>query len=260
MLKAKETMSRTLAFINEKGGSCKTTLTVNAAGFFALERKARVLLVDMDPQGHAGKALGIAVRKAEYTIHDLLIGDAAVGEVLYETRIPGLDIIIANKRFTDFAMQIPKDRNPYTLLRDRLAKVIRKYDYVLFDSPPSLGLHTVNIMNAVDEIVIPVNLTYFALDGCAEITDSVEKVKKDFKHTALEIRSVVPTLYRRTRMADAVLEKLREVFGERVSKTVIGYNVAVDEAQSQGKLIWEYAPNSPAAGAFRSLFEEVEAL
>jgi len=113
-------------------------------------------------------------------------------------------------------------------------------------------------MLATEEIVIPVSLTYFALDGCAEILDTVGRVRERHGHAALRVSLVVPTLYRRTRLADAILDRLREHFPENLSKTVVGYDVKVDEAQSHGQTIWEYAPTSRGAEMFARLAMELE--
>ncbi len=237
---------RRIAFINEKGGSCKTTLAVNTAAFFALKKK-RVLLIDMDPQGQVGKSLGIDVRSTEITVLELLTDPKLkVEDAILGTRIPNLDVVVANKRLIDLPMLIANEPDRNHKLRQKIER-LKDYDYVIIDSPPSLGALTLNIMLAVNEIVIPVNLTFFALDGCAEIVDTVEQVRSSYGHDELEVAMVVPTLYRNTRLANEILQKLRQQFGKRVSKTLIGFNVKIDEAQSYGETIWEYAPTSTGA-------------
>ncbi len=251
-------MVRRIAFINEKGGSCKTTLAVNLGAFYAHYRRKRVLIVDMDPQGQVGKALGFEVKSLDQTILDLLKDpDLPVQDFIRSSRVSGLDIIPAKKRlaeYTSTAGSLPD--HPH-----RLARALRQlegYDYLLFDSPPSLGVSILNIMLATEEIVIPVSLTYFALDGCAEILDTVGQVRERYGNEALRVSLVVPTLYRRTRLADAILERLREHFPENLSQTVVGYDVKVDEAQSHGQTIWEYAPTSRGAELFARLAMELE--
>ena len=248
---------RRIAFVNEKGGSCKTTLAVNTAAFFALRRGRKVLLLDLDPQGQVGKSLGFAVRDLPVTILDLLL-DPARGpkDAILPTRIAGLDVILANKMLTDFAQEVASADDRMTRLRDVVDR-IEGYDFVLFDSPPSLGLTTLNIMLAAREIVVPVSLTFLALDGCAEIVETVENVKANFG-ADLDVTLVVPTLYRKTNLADQILERLHKYFGRRVARTVIGFSVKIDEAQSVGKTVWEYAPSSPGAQALEGLALEVE--
>jgi chromosome partitioning protein len=251
-------MGRRIAFINEKGGSCKTTLAVNLGSFYAHYRRRRVLLVDMDPQGQVGKALGFEVKSQDGTILSLLEDpDRPCQDLIQSSRIPGLDVILSNKDLADYtstAGSLPD--HPHRLAR--ALSGLEGYDYVLFDSPPSLGVSILNIMLATEEIVIPVSLTYFALDGCAEILETVEGVRDRYGHENLAISLVVPTLYRRTRLADAILERLNEHFPDNLSRTVIGYDVKVDEAQSHGKTIWEYAPTSRGAEMFARLAMEVE--
>lgn len=251
-------MGRRIAFINEKGGSCKTTLAVNLGSFFAHYRRRRVLLVDMDPQGQVGKALGFEVKDMEDTILTLLEDPGRPPQdVIRSSRIPGLDVIVSNKRLADYASTagtLPD--HPHRLAR--ALEGLTGYDYVLFDSPPSLGVSILNIMLATEEVVIPVSLTYFAMDGCAEILETVGKVRERFGRENLAVSLVVPALYRRTRLADAILERLGEHFPRNLSHTVIGYDVKVDEAQSHGLTIWEYAPTSRGAEMFTRLAMEVE--
>ena len=250
-------MPRTIAFINEKGGSCKTTLSTNLAAWFAAELGKKVLLVDMDPQGQVGKAFGFDVKSEPMTVANLLSDpDVSIKDVAIKSRIENLDIICANKTLTDFTITAAADEDRIMKLAAKTDKT-KDYDYIIFDSPPSLGLLTLNIMMAAKEIVIPVSLTFFALDGCAEIIDTVETVKNIYGKKGLVVSHIVPTLYRRTRLADAILEKLENFFPEKITKTVIGLNVAIDEAQSFGQTIWEYAPNSKGAQMLDALAREI---
>jgi chromosome partitioning protein len=134
---------------------------------------------------------------------------------------------------------------------------ISGYDYIIFDSPPSLGIITINIMTATDEIVIPVNMTYFALDGCAEIVETVEMVRKSFRRPNLKISLVVATLYRNTNLAREIYATLYDEFGKKLSKNIIRVNVKVDEAQSHGRTIWEYAPSSHGALMIEAVAREL---
>ncbi|GAB4348038.1 MAG: ParA family protein [Candidatus Abyssubacteria bacterium] len=250
-------MMRKIAFLNEKGGSCKTTLAVNIGAYLALEENLRILLVDMDPQGQVGKSLGVNVRDAEVTVYDLLARhDLRPADVIIPSRIKGLDLIIANKSLIDFPLVVARDSDRESRLRQKFEK-LRGYDYVIFDSPPSLGPITINIMMAATEIIIPVSLTYFALDGCAEVLETVGLVKENFGNRSLRVSMVVPTLYRNTRLAQEILDKLKQRFGNTMASTVIRYNVKIDEAQSNGLTIWEYAPRSTGAMMFRELAREV---
>jgi chromosome partitioning protein len=248
---------RRIAFVNEKGGSCKTTLAVNVAAYLASLGKARVLLVDMDPQGQAGKSLGFYVRDLHPTIREVLMDPRLpVEQAIRPSQVPNLDVLVSNKTLADLPLEVAGHADRERKLANRLDSVTG-YDYVVYDSPPSIGLLTTNVMLAAEEIVVPVNLTYFALDGCAEIVDTVERMRVQFGKQDLEIVLVVPTLYRATKLADEIIERLKSHFPGRTARTVIGYNVKIDEAQSHGKTIWEYAAWSRGAQMIESLAREI---
>jgi chromosome partitioning protein len=248
---------RRIAFINEKGGTCKTTLAVNLAAWLVLRRRYRVLLCDLDTQGHAGKALGLDVRGLSPTIYDLLVDrNTPLSQVLRPSSIPGLDLLPSNKSLAEFPTVVGAAPDRARRLAQRLVG-LQDYDFVLFDSPPSMSLTTLNIMVATEEIVIPVALTYFALDGCAEICQTVERVREEQNQPELRVSLVVPALYRKTMLADEIIAKLRERFPIELSHFVLGYDVKLDEAQSHGKTIWEYAPKSRAAAMLESIALEI---
>lgn len=249
--------ARRIAFINEKGGTAKTTLSVHTAAWLA-GQGARVLLVDLDTQGHAGKSLGIDVRGLEHTVADLLEDPSRPAEgVLLETPIEGLDLLPANKSAHDLPERLAGHPDRHRRLRQVVDAADDGYDFVIFDSPPSLGLVTINAMVAASEVVVPVALTYFALDGCAEVVSTVERTRDAYGNAALDVTLVVPTFHRRTKLADEVLEKLEDYFGDRVAP-VLGYNVKIDEAQSHGQTIWEYAPWSRGAQMLEAVARAVE--
>jgi chromosome partitioning protein len=248
---------RSVAFINEKGGTCKTTLCVNIGAALA-QRGRRVLIVDLDTQGHAGKSLGLDVRGLRPTIQDLLTGPSvALAEVIRATAIPRLSVIPANKDLAAFPLMVAAEPDRAERLRQRLAPLAQEgWDFILLDAPPSLSLVTENAMLAASELVIPVALTYLALDGCAEVLGSLERLRAE-RGRAPEVTMVVPALYRRTQLADEILAKLRERFPTALARTLLGFSVKIDEAQSHGKTIFEYAPRSSGARALAALAEEL---
>jgi chromosome partitioning protein len=247
---------RRIAFINEKGGTCKTTLCVNLGAWLASRRERRVLIVDLDTQGHAAKSLGIDVRLLKRTVHDLLVGPAvSVREVTCATAIPGLEVIPGNKELARFPEAAAGRSDRATRLQARLAG-LQDYDFVLFDAPPSRSLVTENILLAADEMVVPVALTYLALDGCAEMMASLERLRMEHGR-APRISLVVPALYRKTQLADAILEKLRERFPRILAQNQLRYSVKIDEAQSHGQTIWEYAPRCAGALSLEALGQEL---
>jgi chromosome partitioning protein len=262
--------------MNEKGGSAKTTLVANLGAYLALRRGRRVLGIDMDPQGQLGKVLGVDVRHARRSAIELLVdavlGDGSLdGVVAHDgasdslpvapTRVPSLDLVVANKALGLAPAFDREEPDPSGRLARRLAAApeLARYDFVLIDSPPSFGLLTLNVLRAVDEVVIPVPLTFLALDGCAELTRTIETVRTRYAHPALRVTMVVPTFHRRTRMAGEVLETLRARFPKEIAHTVVGFHVKLDEAQSRGLSIFEYAPRDRSAGVLAALAQELEA-
>jgi chromosome partitioning protein len=250
---------RRIAFINEKGGTCKTTLAVNVAAWLA-RRGARVLLCDLDTQGHAGKSLGVDVRGLVPNMADLLgVPGVYPADVIHPTPVANLDLIPGNKALADVPVVLAPDPERDRRLEKKLAD-LAGYDHVIFDAPPSMGLITRNVLLATEEVVIPVALTYLALDGAAEIVETVDRLRAEHASDRLHVALVVPTLYRKTALADAILAKLHEHFEGRLSSTVLGFSVAIDEAQSHGQTIWEYAPQSRGAEALDAISREIDAL
>ncbi len=271
---------RLIAFINEKGGSAKTTLVSNIGSYLAMSRGRRVLAIDMDPQGQLGKVLGIDVHRRRQSAIDLLLdsvlGDASLDNAvepstadagrrpasllpITSTRIPQLDVIVANKSlglFPGFDDDLdPTGRLSRTL---RNSREIDEYDFVLFDAPPSFGPLTLNVLRAANEIVVPVPLTFLAMDGCAELTRTIATIRDRYDHPALHITMVVPTFFRRTKLAKEVLDKLKQRFPKEIAHTVVGYHVKIDEAQSHGMSVFEYAPRDRGALVMAELAEELE--
>lgn len=275
------TIPRRIAFLNEKGGSAKTTLTANLAAYLALERGRRVLAIDLDPQAQLGKVLGAKAGPLRRSALDLLLdavldedlslGDSAAAESerlapgsslpVVPSRIANLDLILANKSLGLAPAFQGDDPDPTGRLARRLADApeLDDYDLVLLDCPPSFSTLTLTVLRAVDEIVIPVPLTFLALDGCAQLLQTIQTVRTRYDHADLQITMVVPTFYRRTRLANEVLEQLKSRFPKEIAQTVVGFHVKIDEAQSRGLSVFEHAPRDRGAHAMAALAEELEA-
>lgn len=272
---------RRIAFINEKGGSAKTTLVANLAAYLALQRGRRVLAIDMDPQGQLGKVLGLDIHRTRRSAIDLLL-DSVLGDAgldrgrgpgpepgrnpasllpITSTRIPQLDVVIANKSLALFpSWDGSEDSDPTGRLARTLdaAPELAGYEFIFFDAPPSFGPLTLSVLRAAHEIVLPVPLTFLALDGCAELLRTVETVRTRYGNPDLRISMVVPTFYRRTNLAHEILEKLKQRFPKEIAHTVVGYHVRIDEAQSRGLSIFEHAPTDRGARVMAELAEELE--
>lgn len=248
---------RRIAFINEKGGTCKTTLAVNVAAYLATQKRQRVLVLDLDTQGHAGKALGLDARGIVPNVFHLLCDDeVSPQQCIHPTAIEGLSVIPSYKQMSEFPVAVAAAPDRFSRLARRVEQ-LGGFDVVIFDAPPSMGLTTVNILVAASEVVVPVGLTYFALDGCAEVAETVRKVAADHARPDLRVSLVVPTLYRRTALAEAILEKLRGYFPDQLASTPLGFNVKIDEAQSHGQTIFEYAPRSSGAKMLAAIADEI---
>jgi len=248
---------RRIAFVNEKGGTGKTTLAVHVAAWLATERHLRVLLVDLDTQGHAGKTLGLDVRTLEPNVFQFLIDRrVALADVARPTTIPGLEVVPSYKQMAQLAVALGPGSHGEERLAERLEETVHAHDVVVLDGPPSLGLSVTNMLVAASEVVVPVALTYLALDGCAEVARTVERVAEEHHRPHLRVSAVVPMMHRHTALAGAVRERLEAYFPGRVTPA-LGVNVAIDEAQSHGQTVWEYAPRSKGAAMMSEVAEAV---
>jgi chromosome partitioning protein len=252
-------MARRIAFVNEKGGSCKTTLTVHMGAWLATTGRRRVLLIDLDPQGQLGKTLGYDVSAYKRTTLELLLDDARNPALfLRRTRFENLDVILSNKSIALFPTLVAADPDRDRRLL-RAVERLRDYDFILFDSPASFGTIMLNLLLAAREVIVPVNASFLALDGCAELVRTLEALPDTHGLPEPDIRLIVPTLYRPTRMADSVIERLNAHFPGRVHDEPLRYDVKMEEAQSHGLTIWEYEPRARAAGMLSRLGEHIVA-
>src|SRR5215813_12487385 len=241
---------RRIAFVNEKGGTGKTTLAVHVAAWIARTHRQRVLLVDLDTQGHAGKTLGLDVREIQPNVfHFLTDRSITLEAVRHPTEISGLSVLPAYKQMAGLAESLGTSPSAVERLSERLDEFSGQHDVVVLDGPPSLGLSVTGMLVAATEVVVPVALTYLALDGCAEVARTVERVAGEYHRPGLRVTAVVPMMHRHTALAEAVRERLEAYFPGRVTPP-LGVYVAIDEAQSHGKTVWDYAPKSRGASFF----------
>lgn len=238
-----------VAFINEKGGTGKTTLAVHTAAWIAENTKNKVLLVDLDPQGQVGKTLGFPARAEDKNAASLLAdNEVKPGDLIEATSIAGLDVIRTDKTLADAAEKIAGKPNAHRILEAKFSRY-KQHDVIIFDSPPSLGPLTKNILWASQKVVLPVACTFLALDGCAELIQTVDQVQDAAKRDTPQVAAIVPTFRRQTKLAQEIIERLGAYFPDWLTDS-LGFYVAIDEAQSFGKTIWQYKPSSPAAQAF----------
>jgi chromosome partitioning protein len=212
----------------------------------------------LDTQGHAGKSLGLDVRTLTPTVFHLLTDDSVtLDQVARETGVPNLHLAPSYKEMADFPSAVGADPRRMYRLEEKLRPAERRFEAIVFDTPPSLGLTNLNVLLATTEVVVPVALTYLALDGCAEMVETIRTVREDYGHSRLILSRVVATLYRKTALADAILEKLRLYFPDHLCPHPLAFNVKIDEAQSHGKTIWEHAPSSRGAQMLQVIAEDV---
>jgi chromosome partitioning protein len=246
-----------VALCNQKGGVGKTTTTINLGATLA-ELGRKVLLVDFDPQGSLSVGLGVNPHTLERSIYNLLLTrDTSIEDVVDATNVPGLDILPSNIDLSAAEIQLVSEvAREQTLLRV-LEKIKPRYDFILIDCAPSLGLLTVNALTAADKVIMPLECEFFALRGIALLNDTISKVQ-DRLNPRLEILGILGTMYDpRTLHSREVLERVVQAFGERVFHTVIRRTIKFPETTVAGEPITTYATSSPGAEAYRMLAREV---
>lgn len=249
--------AKVIAMCNQKGGVGKTTSTINLGASLA-EYGRRVLLVDLDPQGALSAGLGVPHYELAHTVHNLLVEPrVSIDEVLISTRVKGLDLVPSNIDLSAAEIQLVNEVGREQSLARALYPVLDRYDYVLIDCQPSLGLLTVNGLTCADGVIIPTECEYFSLRGLALLTDTVAKVR-DRLNPKLEISGILVTRYDpRTVNAREVMARVVEQFGELVFDTVITRTVRFPETSVAGEPITTWAPKSVGAQAYRALAREV---
>ena len=249
--------ARILAMCNQKGGVGKTTSTINLGAALA-EQGRRVLLVDLDPQGALSVGLGVNPLQLDRTVYNLLMeSDVTVDDVMLKTNVAGMDLLPSNIDLSAAEVQLVNEVAREQTLARVLAPVLDDYDVVLIDCQPSLGLLTVNALTAAHGVIIPLECEFFALRGVALLIQTIEKIQERL-NPRLEVEGILATMYdARTVHGRQVLERVLEVFDDRVFHTVINRTVRVPETTVAGEPITTYASSSSGARAYRELAKEV---
>ncbi len=250
-------MTQVLTIVNAKGGTGKTTTAVNLAGFLA-EKGKKVLLVDMDSQANATFCLGINPKVLPLSIYNVMVGQVTPHAILQKkATIPFYDLFPASPDLAAITVELVNSKDREFRLRQVLEDIKKSYDYIIIDSPPSLGLLTINALCAADKLIIPVQCEYLSLEGLEQLLNTIELVKNNLERS-LEIAGVLLTMYnRRSSLSREVAKEVRNRFEGKIFDAVIPRSSALAEAPKFGKTILEYAPNSKAYFAYKELAEEV---
>ena len=244
-----------LAISNQKGGVGKTTTAVNLAIGLARQGQ-RTLLVDLDPQANATYAL-LGPKEPQATVYDLLIERRVLDEVRTPSFQEQLDLLPSDIDLAGAEVDLLSAIGGQTRLRAILERGDLDYAYVLIDTPPSLGLLTINALAAADQVVIPVSVSLFAMKGLAQLQETISRVREGLGRPQLTIRGILPTLYDHTKVAKEVVQTLYTHFPQQVFRTIIPKNVTVEEVYGRQESLYAYAPRSKGAQAYQRLVEEV---
>jgi chromosome partitioning protein len=249
-------LPRILAIANQKGGVGKTTTAVNLGAGLA-ELGFRVLIIDLDPQGNATTGLGISHRNVEGSVYDVIMNDAGIEDCVEPTTVRNLFVVPATIDLAGAEIELVPAFSRELKLRRALQTVGDDYDFTLIDCPPSLGLLTVNGLAAADDVIVPIQCEYYALEGLGQLLRNVSLVKSNLNPT-LDVRGIVLTMYdARTKLAEQVEHEVRAHFGPKVYRTVVPRTVRISEAPSFGQPVTVFDATSRGAVAYRELAKEV---
>ena len=248
--------TKIISISNQKGGVGKTTSSINIASYLAAS-EIPTLIIDMDPQANTTSGLGIEINNAQHSIYDVIIKDLNINEVIQKTKLEYLDIIPSSTQLVGAEIELVSEISREYMLKEALDSIKGKYKYIIIDSPPSLGLLTLNVLTASDSIIIPIQCEYYALEGLSQLLNTIRLVQKRLNEK-LQIEGILVTMYdSRLNLSKQVVKELVDYFDDKVYKTYIHRNVRLGEAPSHGKPILLYDASCVGAQDYMNLVSEM---
>lgn len=249
-------MGKIIAITNQKGGVGKTTTAINLSACLAEKRK-KVLTIDMDPQGNTSSGLGINKNEIENTSYELLIGSTDIKDCIYPTMMRRLSIIPSNVNLSGAEIELIDMKKKEFLLKSKLDKISKKYDYIIIDCPPSLSMLTINALVAADSVIVPIQSEYYALEGLSQLIHTIDLIKNRL-NPDLYIQGVLFTMFdSRTNLSNQVVQTVKDNLDVHIYDTIIPRNVRLAEAPSYSQPIIIYDSRSAGAYAYRKFAVEV---
>lgn len=249
-------MGKIISFANQKGGVGKTTSAVNVAASLGILGH-KVLLVDLDPQGNATSGVGVSKKTLKKNVQDILVNGADVNEVIIETKFDNLSIVPANITLANAEFQLFDEENAQTELKKALSEVKEKYDYIIIDCPPSLGMLTVNALSASDGVIIPMQCEFYALEGLSQLMITVSRIKQ-YYNSNLTVTGILITMYnKRLLLSMQVMAELRKHYDEKLFDTCISRNVKLSEAPGFGMPVYYHDKTSKGSQEYMDVAAEL---